>query len=374
MNSFSSSVQPLLVATYAGNTVRDYIVAGGVFLLALLILFAIRQGAIHRLESFAQKTSTNFDDLIVKIIKSYQWPLYVFIGAYVSIQTLTIPEFFADAIRIGVLIIVVYYIIQTLQQIVEFTFSQVVRERMSEEEGFDPAILQFFERVIDVLLWIIGVLIVLQNVGFNVGAVLGGLGIGGVALAFALQNILADIFASISIFFDRPFRTGDFIEAGNDMGTVEQIGIRSTRITSLRGETLIIPNKDLAQSRILNYRNVENRRISFNFFLPYFTPNETLQQIPKEVNTIIETEEYAIPDRATLASFEDWGLKFTVVYYITSDDYKLYMETQQDINLKIKETVETYGAWFAYPTYRAYNYTAEPALTSEQGGSNTGSA
>ncbi|MFB6225674.1 MAG: mechanosensitive ion channel family protein, partial [Candidatus Paceibacteria bacterium] len=171
---------------------------------------------------------------------------------------------------------------------------------------------------------------------------------------------------SLSIFFDRPFRTGDFIEVGNDMGTVKEIGIRSTRIQSLRGEMLIIANKELIDSRILNYREVEFRRISFEFSVPYETPNEVLKEIPDFVNTIVENEEYAQVERTTFASFEDWGLKFITVYYIKSDDYGEYMYAQERINLSIKAELEQRGTKFAYPTYRAYNYTDEPAIASSE--------
>jgi len=354
METLSASVNTVLESTYVGNTVQDYIITVGIVLLAILLLYILRQQVIYRLENLTLRTSNNFDDLIIKVVRSYGWPLYVFVGLYAGIQFLSIPEFLEEAVRIVVLVVVVYYLVRTLQQIVEFAFFQVIQARLEEEEGFDPSILKFFERVIDVILWTIGVLIVLQNAGFEVGAVLGGLGIGGVALAFALQSVLSDIFASISIFFDRPFQTGDFIETEEDMGTVEQIGIRSTRLESLRGEMLIIANKDLVQSRILNYNKVDSRRISFSFLLPYETPNETLRKIPQWVTEIIEAEEKAEPERATFDSFEDWGLKFTVVYHVKSEDYTVYMETQQNINLSIKEKVEKHGAQFAFPTYRTY--------------------
>jgi small-conductance mechanosensitive channel len=193
-------------------------------------------------------------------------------------------------------------------------------------------------------------LLFLSNIGVDVTPLLAGASIGGIAIAFALQNVLTDVFASFSIYFDKPFRVGDFITVGADSGTVKRIGIKTTRLQSLQGEELIISNKQLTESRINNFKRMDKRRGVFTFGVIYQTEIKKLEKIPKIITDIITKNKTAELDRVHFKSFGDSSLDYEVVYYVKSSDYRVFMDIQQEINLEIIHQFQKEGIEFAYPT------------------------
>jgi small-conductance mechanosensitive channel len=191
---------------------------------------------------------------------------------------------------------------------------------------------------------------IMSNLGFDVTSLVAGLGIGGIAVALALQSVLSDVFSSFSIYFDKPFQAGDFIIVGQHMGIVKHIGIKSTRIQTLQGEELIISNKELTSARVQNFKKMEKRRITFTFGVTYQTPVKKLKKIPEMVKEIVAKIELADLDRVHFRKYGDFSLNFEVVYYVKIPDYGKYMDTQQEINLALKERFEKEGIEFAYPT------------------------
>lgn len=198
------------------------------------------------------------------------------------------------------------------------------------------------------------VLLALDNLGFNVTALITGLGIGGIAIALAVQNILGDLFASLSILFDKPFRVGDSIQIGELIGKVEAVGLKSTRLRALSGEQVIVSNTDLLSSRIQNYKRMEERRIVFQIGVLYETPFEKLKSIPRVVEEIFNSVEFAHLDRCHFLSFGDSALVFEIVYFVESPDFKDYMDVQQRVNFSIVERFASEGIEFAYPTRTLY--------------------
>ena len=190
----------------------------------------------------------------------------------------------------------------------------------------------------------------MDSLGVKISALIAGLGIGGIAIALAAQTILGDLFSCFIIFFDRPFVTGDFIIIGEFKGTVDKIGLKTTRLISLGGEQLIFSNTDLTNSRIRNYKRMDRRRIVFEFGVIYQTTLTQLKKIPQIVEEIITQIPETTFDRAHFASYGDFSLNFEVVYYVNDRDYNKYMNIQQEINFQIKETFEKEGIEFAYPT------------------------
>jgi small-conductance mechanosensitive channel len=180
--------------------------------------------------------------------------------------------------------------------------------------------------------------------------VVAGLGIGGIAVALAAQAVLGDLFSYFSILMDRPFELGDFIIIDDYMGTIEHIGIKTTRIRSLGGEQLVFSNTDLTGSRIRNYKRMEQRRIVFRIGVVYQTPVEKLKEIPGIIKGIMDAIPEARTDRAHFASYGDSSLDFEIVYYVLTGDYNKYMDIQQEINLSLAEEFERRGIEFAYPT------------------------
>jgi small-conductance mechanosensitive channel len=208
-------------------------------------------------------------------------------------------------------------------------------------------IIRFVARV---AVWAMVLLLTLDNLGVDITALVAGLGIGGIAVALALQNVLGDLLASLSIALDQPFVIGDFVIVGEHMGTVEYIGIKSTRVRSLTGEQIVMSNADLLSSRLRNYGRMHKRRVVFTLGVTYETPRPKLREIPLRLREIIEAQDGVRFDRAHFAKYGPYSLDFEVVYYVQSPDFGRYMDAQQAINFRIHEAFEALGVEFAYPT------------------------
>lgn len=208
--------------------------------------------------------------------------------------------------------------------------------------------LAFVGRIVIIIVVLLGVLESIP--GFEVTTLITGLGIGGIAVALALQNVLGDLFASLSISLDRPFSIGDFIIVGDFLGTVEHIGLKTTRIRSLSGEQLVFSNTDLLQSRIRNYMRMQQRRVPFTVGVTYQTPPSKLRKIPDIFKKQLEPFDDVHFDRAHFKAYGAYSLDFEFVYYVHTSDYNRYMDIQQSINLGLYDEFEKEGIEFAYPT------------------------
>jgi small-conductance mechanosensitive channel len=222
------------------------------------------------------------------------------------------------------------------------------------------SLIQFFVRT---AVWSFALLLIFQNLGFDVTALVAGLGIGGVAVALAAQNVLGDLFSSLSIVLDRPFEVGDFVVFGDISGTVERIGIKTTRIRSLSGEQIVCSNGDLINSRIHNYKRMKERRVLFVLGATYDTPQRKLERIPVFVKEIIDAEELARFERTHFRGFGASALEFETVYWILSPDYNTYMDVQQTINFQIFGAFQREGIEFAFPSTTLYVPDLREALT-----------
>lgn len=211
-------------------------------------------------------------------------------------------------------------------------------------------ILFLLRKVVNAIVFIFAFLIILYIYKIDLSGVVVGLGVGGIAIAFALQSILADAFSAFSIYFDRPFEIGDFVVVGEYAGTVKKIGMKSTRIGLLQGEELVISNTVLTSSSVRNFKKMRKRRIVFTFGVTYGTPTEKLRKVPDMVKKIIEKNELSKVDRVHFKEFGDFSLNFEVVYYLNTRDYNKYMDVQQAINLGVKEAFEKEDIEMAFPT------------------------
>lgn len=200
------------------------------------------------------------------------------------------------------------------------------------------------------VIWILAFAVLLDNFGFNIAALIAGLGIGGIAIGLALQSVLGDFFASFAIGFDKPFEIGDFIIVGEILGTVEHIGLKTTRLRSLGGELIILANGDLVNARVRNYKKMNERRILFRLGVTYNTSQSNVSAIPRIIREIIETTPKTRFDRVHFAAFGSFSLDFEIVYYVLSPDYNVYMDIQQELNLKIRSAFLDAGINFAFPT------------------------
>lgn len=198
--------------------------------------------------------------------------------------------------------------------------------------------------------WAMVLLLTLDNLGVDITALVAGLGIGGIAVALALQNVLGDLLASLSIALDQPFVIGDFVIVGEHMGTIEYIGIKSTRVRSLTGEQIVMSNADLLSSRLRNYGRMYERRVVFTLGVTYETPRDKLRRIAPLLREIVEAQDGVRFDRAHFAKYGPYSLDFEIVYHVLSPDFSRYMDAQQAINFRIHEAFEALGVEFAYPT------------------------
>jgi len=343
-------MENILNQTFWGNTVKDYLISLIAFIIVAILLWVFKSIFLNRLKKIAKKTKTEIDDVIIKCLQLINWPLYLAIALWVAFKFIYVAPNINKIYNYFVTIIIIYYVVKIIIVWINYFTDNITKKRVEEGRATDAGIIKLINNILKGILWSIAILILLDNFGVNITTLIAGLGIGGIAIAFALQAILGDVMASFSIYFDRPFDIGDFIIVDNLSGNVKKIGIKSTKIDSLTGEEIIIPNKDLGNSRVRNYKRMQKRRISFTFGITYDTPIAKLKMIPDIITKIINENEICNLDRVHFNKFGDYNLIFEVVYYIMDPDYNLYMDIQQKINFEIKESFEKEGIEFAYPT------------------------
>jgi small-conductance mechanosensitive channel len=339
---------PVMSYTFLNNTIFNYIIALIVFFISLTVLRTVKYVLIRYLKKLCRKTKNDIDDMILKAIENvFRSPLYAFLSIYIAVSVLMIPEAVHTYLYYILVVVGTYYGVKFVATFIDYGTRKFIES--NEKEKVDDSTIKLLNNLAKAFLWLIAALLILSNLGYNITTLVAGLGVGGIAIAFALQNILADIFASFSIHFDKPFKTGDFIIIGDDMGTVKKIGIKSTRITTLEGDELVVSNRDLTETRVHNYKRMRKRRVQFNINVDPSTPVKKLKKIPKIIEGIISKEKLVNFDRAHFKEFGDFSIIFQVVYYLGSSDYNKYMDVQQDINLKIKKAFDKERIKIAYP-------------------------
>lgn len=339
-----------------GNTGYQYLVAFAIFI-ALLILLKIFQVIIlARLHKLALKTKTDVDDTLIEVFKKIKPPFYFFLAIYFAIQYLNVSSLIEKVLLALFLIAIVFEVVQALSKILDY-FVRKYLER-NREEGEDDrhseAMVRLLEVIIKTILWAVGLVLILSNLGINVTSLVAGLGVGGIAIALALQTVLGDLFSAFSIYLDKPFKVGDFIVIGNDMGVVKKIGVKTTRITTLQGEQLIVSNQELTKSRIQNFQRMDRRRVVMRIGVTYETSDKKLKAIPGYIKEIIDATDKAELDRCHFADYGDFSLNFEIVFFVDSAEYNVYMDIRQSINYQIFEKFAKEKIDFAYPTQTIY--------------------
>lgn len=322
------------------NTLWQYLSVVLTFSITLLIVFLVKSLILKRLKVKAEKTTGVIDNFVLRGIEKTIIPILVFTSLYFSLSSLKFNEDATKIIHSVFVFLITFFVIRAVISTVKILLNYYVKKK---DEG-DTRKRQFsgIINLLSFFLWILGLIFLLDNLGFEVSAVIAGLGIGGIAIALAAQAILGDLFSYFVIFFDRPFEIGDFIAIGDKSGAVENIGIKTTRLRSLTGEQLIVSNTDLTNSRVHNYKRMERRRVAFTIKIGYDTPREKLKNIASSIESIIKEEDNKIAfDRSNLLSFGDIGYNFEAVYYVNSSDYNMFAEIQQRINLKIVDLLSS---------------------------------
>ncbi len=349
-----------LQGDYFGNPISAWLSAVALSIAVWLILPAAKGFATRRLSRAAQAAGPDSWQAAVLQITRRTGRLFLFVvGVYAGTTLLTLPTPVEAAL--GWTFVIVAFLQAALwadhlvSVITEWRIRQTDAAAASARNAV--SLIRFVGRV---AVWSVALLLMFSNLGIDVTALVAGLGIGGIAVALAAQNILGDLFASLAIILDKPFEVGDFIIVGDKMGTVERIGIKTTRIRSLTGEQLVVANADLLGSRVHNYKRMNERRVVFSIGVTYETPADKVEQLPALLKEIVEAREAVRFDRAHFKAYGDFALIFEIVYWVLDPDYNRFMDIQQSINLEIFKRFEALGVGFAYPTQTVHLHHAAP--------------
>ena len=357
----STVIPSLFTIEFLGNSLYAYVVALGVLLLTFFGLHLLLLVVRNRLDVFARGTKTHVDDLVAVMLHKIHPFQYAGIALYIALQTLTLNALLNKLISIAFIALLTSMVIN-LSSVLLTLFLQ--RLSTTENHQNTAPILMNLAVIGKALLWMFGIFIVLSNAGVDITSLIAGLGIGGIAVALALQNVLSDLFSSFAIHFDKPFLVGDFIIVGDNMGVVEKIGIKTTRVRALQGEEIVIANKVLTDAQLHNYKKMHERRVVFTIGVVYETPPDLLQEIAPLLRSIVAQQKMVRLDRAHFARFDASSLTFEIVYYVLSDDYNSYMDIQQQINLDIVNAFAERNIGLAYPTQTVYLQQTRQAPTS----------
>jgi small-conductance mechanosensitive channel len=330
-----------------GNTLSDYLYALAAFCIAIVLSLILKYVVIDRLKVLAERTKTPLDDFIISLLTSVKMPFYIVISCYLAAQFLTLHPAVRKIIDAIFVICVVYQLITVGLIFLDYSLAKRVNNANGAHTEHMKDLIQM---VIRVSLWAVGTLFILSYVGVDITSLVAGLGIGGIAVALAVQNILGDLFSYFAIYLDKPFVKGDLILIGTEIGVVERVGVKTTRIRALQGEEIIISNSELTSSRIQNFKKMEERRIVFTFGVVYETPLEKLTRLPQQIQDVVIATERARFDRAHLLALGDSAYVFEVAYFVQSVNYDDHMDAHQAILFGIISTCAQEKIEFAFPT------------------------
>jgi len=336
----------------------ETIIALSVSLVVFAVLLAIQRVVSSRWGRYAEHTTNTLDDDLVTVLRRTQWWFLLVLALFVGTLYLDLP---AQGDRVVQSVTILALLLQAGLWSSTFLVQRLERYRQHRMET-DPGSVTTINAVnflVRIALWSIVLLLALDNLGINVTALIAGLGVGGIAVALAVQNILGDLFASLSIVLDKPFAVGDFLIVDNFLGTVEHVGLKTTRMHSLSGEQLVFSNSDLLNSRIRNYGRMYERRVVFPIGVTYQTPRAKLEKIPDIMREAVEAQAQTRFDRSHFKEYGNFSLNFETVYFILSPDYTLYMDIQQAVNLHIHQRFEEEEIEFAYPTQTVFMKTEQ---------------
>ncbi len=335
---------------YFGNSTNNYLLALGVLVAGMVVIFILRKILKHNIKSI-ENDKSGIKKLLEENTSKLVLPVLYFAALYLAVKQLTLP---ANILKILSYAATLILTIQGIRLMLSLSAHFI--KRACNREGAKARALKTNSllTITRILIWGCGIMFLLDNLGVNITTVIAGLGIGGVAVALAAQTILGDIFNYFVILFDKPFEEGDFIIVDDFLGVIEHIGIKSTHVRSLGGEQLVFSNSDLCSSRIKNYKRMEKRRVVFKLGVTYQTSYEKIKKAPGIIKGIIENVADTAFDRCHFNNFGDFSLEIEIVYYVLTGDYNKYMDIQQEINLAIKHEFEKEGMEFAYPTQTVF--------------------
>ena len=343
----------ILETVYFNNALKLWLISSGIGICLFIILKLVIVFGKHQLEKIAPKTVSRIDDVVLTILNKTISLTIIIISIYIASLALNLSEYDSKIILNTLILVTLLQIALWGNALISFYITEYTNKK-KETDAAAVTTVSSLSFIAKLILYTGLLLIALDNLGFNVTTLVAGLGVGGIAIALAVQNILSDLFASLSIVLDKPFVVGDFIIINEYLGTVEHIGLKTTRIRSLSGEQLIFANNDLLNSRIRNFKRMYERRVVSTIGVVYQTSEEQLRKIPTFIKDIIKQQDQVRFDRSHFKGFGNYSLDFETVYWIKLADYNTYMDIQQAINLDIFQKFKKENIEFAYPTQKIY--------------------
>ena len=339
----------LLDRVYYGATVTQWLTAAAAFGGVYVFLSLLRRFLERRLGALAARTSTNVDDVAVEIVRRTR-PFFFVVIALQAATRVVSPDPKAASVINGLSVVLVLLQVGIWGNgLIGFGADHYAREKSDGDIG-TRATIQAVGYAARFALWAVLVITALGSFGINVSALITGLGIGGIAIALAVQNILGDLFAALAIVLDKPFVVGETIHVDTIIGTVEHVGLKTTRLRSLSGEQVIISNADLLKSRIRNYKRMSERRVVFHLDVTYDTPPEKMERIPSIIREVIEARDITRFDRSHFLSWMDSSLRVETVYYVLDPDFARYADVQHAINVELLRRFARERIEFAFPS------------------------
>ena len=347
----------LLERSWLGITGLQWMAASVILLAMTPTLMFVRRIVCRRVRRHATKTASDVDDAIADLIERTRGWFFALLGLRLATLMLDLPERWDlrvhTALIVGGMIQGGIWASTVVRYLVDRKFARHVHA-----QGASPQVTPIAQALLRlaglVIVWSIVLLVVLSAFGIDITALVAGLGVGGVALALAVQKVLGDILASVSIIMDKPFQPGDFISVGQLSGTVRRIGMRSTILASLGGEELVLSNNDLLSSRIQNYTRMQERRVVLRIGVVYTTSQELLERLPALLRAAVERREQVRFERATLVDLGESAIEYEIVYWVLSPDYGLYTQIHQQLLFDLIREMRELGYDFAFPSRTLY--------------------
>jgi small-conductance mechanosensitive channel len=346
-------LQKLFGKALFGNDLQQWTIAIGITLAVLMAVLLLRRWVRSKYATLAATPQIELLELPLLVASRTTVLFICIIAVFAGLVTLDLPKKF-EKLSLTLVTIAAFWQMGAWASTAVRGWLEHRQRRASAADRAAVGTLGIIGFIARGLIWALALLLTLDNLGINITALVAGLGIGGIAVALAVQNVLGDLLASLSITLDRPFVVGDAVTVGDFSGTVEQIGVKSVRLRSVSGEEIIMPNADLLASRVRNWGRLRERRIEFTLGVALDTPREQLTRLPEALRAVIEREHDVRFDRAHFAKISTSALEFIVVYFVTVPDYNRYMDVQQSINLDIIQLLEREAIELAYPTQRLW--------------------
>jgi small-conductance mechanosensitive channel len=349
-------VSEILHRVFLGNPLEAWLTAALTATILFVVLLIVRRLLVSRLGKLAARTTNQIDDMIVALIgETRAWVLLV-LAVYIGFSPLKLPPRVELYLSPAAKLVLLWQAAIWGVGAITFWVKHHLEHRTGTSDRAGIAMINAMGVGGKVLLWILIAITALKSVfEIEITPLITGLGVSGIAVALAVQNILGDLLAALAIVFDKPFDVGDNIGVDSITGTVEHIGLKTTRIRSITGEQIIIGNGDLLKSRLRNYRRMYQRRASFNLDVTFDTPADALARLPGILERIVSAQSPVKFDRSHVSSFSDSAIRIETVYYVLDPDYKKYMDIQQAINLEVLRQFATERVKFAFPSRTVYH-------------------